>query len=135
MARRDRRLPFRHRGERAALSPWRRWWQVWMMRRWGRTPDPRMIVDFYDQFLALVSSSGLFPQPHETHREFSRLVEQSLRNVLARDGLATLPRDVTEVYCRVRFGAAEPPLAEIVRLDERLRRLADALRQRTAQGR
>jgi transglutaminase-like putative cysteine protease len=106
---------------------WGRFWRNWIARWWPGSAGTNVVVEFYERFLALVSSRGLNPRPDETQREFARTVELALVDVLAQDGLATLPRDVTELYNRVRFGGADFPAADAEQLDRRMRGLAEAL--------
>jgi transglutaminase-like putative cysteine protease len=102
-------------------------WRNWIARWWRHGAGPRVVVEFYEQFLDLVASRGLNPRPDQTPREFARTVELALVDVLSQDGLATLPWEVTELYNRVRFGGADCPAEEVRQLDRRIRGLAEAL--------
>jgi transglutaminase-like putative cysteine protease len=94
----------------------------------GRSPDPaRVVVAFYEQFEALVAVLGLYPRHDQTQREFAALVEASLAERLNRAGLTRFPTELSELFYRVRFGAAELQPVEAVEVENRLQRLKESL--------
>jgi transglutaminase-like putative cysteine protease len=94
----------------------------------GRSPDPaQVVVAFYAQFQALVAALGLLPRHDQTQREFAAEVEAALAERLSRAGLAHFPSELSELFYRVRFGAAELQPAETIEVEHRLQRLKESL--------
>jgi hypothetical protein len=102
---------------------------VWLFEKLsGRRPDPaRVVVAFYEQFQALVAARGLYLRHDQTQREFAVLVEETLAERLARSGLTHFPSELSELFYRVRFGAAELQPVETIEVENRLQRLKESL--------
>src|SRR5262249_8199277 len=109
-------------------SRWRLWWRSWLTRWCRPVLGARIVVEFYEQFLALVSLRGLRPAIDQTPRGFARAVGSELGETLEGEGLRALPVDVTGLYCRVRFGGDTLLPAEVDDLAVRMSRLAAELK-------
>jgi len=123
----------RRRGRRRGLGLRRTNWfrRAWAaLARWltGREPDSAgMIVEFYEQFLLLVSAAGFARRGDQTQREFAHQLEEALRDRLAAAQLSQFPSELAELFYRVRFGAGRLEPVEAGDIEHRLTRLASAL--------
>jgi hypothetical protein len=98
------------------------------MRLTGRVRDPEgMIVEFYEEFLSLVSAAGFARGENQTQREFAREVEEALGDRLAASELRQFPSELAELFYRVRFGEGRLEPLEVEDLEHRLVRLEGAL--------
>ena len=104
---------------------------AWLaMRVTGRGPDPAgMIVEFYEQFLALTSAAGFARRADQTQREFAWQIEKTLGHRLAAADLSRFPSELAELFYRVRFGSGRLEPIEADDIEHRLIRLEAALGQ------
>jgi hypothetical protein len=86
-----------------------------------------MIVEFYEQFLSVVSVAGFARRDDQTQREFARHLEEALRDRLATAGLSQFPGELAEFFYRVRFGEGRLEPQEAGDIEHRLSRLEAAL--------
>lgn len=124
---RRRKLAFPRRHSQASQSRWSRFWRSVFGRWWGDSQGERFIVEFYERFVAAVSTRGLAPESFQTQREFARHVELNLNGSLSQTGLAGLPAHVAELYYRVRFGGETLDPSEGELLDRRLAEFEECL--------
>jgi hypothetical protein len=98
-----------------------------LARLFGISGRPQAVVEFYEQFLAIVSKLGLRPQPHQTQREFAQDVQRSLAGALTDKELSELPCEVTDLFYRVRFGGTELAEVDLSRIEVQMQRFAETL--------
>jgi protein-glutamine gamma-glutamyltransferase len=107
------------------------WWTRVASRLFRpRGPMPTRI-EVYESFLAIASSRKLCPRVNDTQWEFAATVERNLSKLLHAAGEASLPRDITDFFCRVRFGGVPAEASETAALETRLRQLRRALEEAT----
>jgi hypothetical protein len=102
---------------------------AWLaMHLTGRAPDQvGIIVEFYEQFLSLVSAAGFARREDQTQREFAAQLEEALGQRLAKVNLTRFPSELAELFYRVRFGASRLEPLEVEEIEQRLTRLEMAL--------
>jgi transglutaminase-like putative cysteine protease len=111
-------------GSIAALA-WRRprlprLLQSWWRRRGRRAPrDP--ILQLYSRFLAELARRGLARHPSQTPHELVRLA-------IEHAGVPREGTDLTDLYCRVRYGGARATPQELERAERLLTRLTSTAR-------
>lgn len=106
------------------LAP--RVWQWWRRRR--LPPRGReKIVEFYRRLEEILARHDLRRQPGQTQREFALAAGGQLAEQPQTHGAAALPRRITEVFYRVRFGDRALDSSETLQVEQALRELSDAL--------
>ncbi len=102
---------------------------AWVVARLtGRQVDPaRIVVAFYERFLAMMTAAGFTRRNDQTQREFARDVELALCDRLASAGLGGFPTQLADLFYRVRFGDGLLQPAEAIDVEGRLTRLAASL--------
>ena len=110
---------FRHRLSRLRL-PW---------RGWKRSPLParRRWIEFYERFARLMQSRGLQREPTQTQHEFAAQAAERLAVDLRVASLHEVPRAVSDVFYRVRFGDETLSDAEATHIEALLSQLEHAL--------
>ena len=110
---------FRRRLSRLRLS-WRDW-------KHSPLPASRRWIEFYERFVRLMQSRGLQRAATQTQHEFATLAAETLVLELREARLHEVPRAVSEVFYRVRFGDETLSDAEATQIEALLSRLEHAL--------
>ena len=113
---------------------------VWFFRRrlsrlrlswrgWKRSPLPasRRWIEFYERFVRLMKSRGLQRAATQTQHEFATQAAEALVLELREANLNEVPRAVSDVFYRVRFGDETLSDAEATQIEALLSNLEHAL--------
>ena len=113
---------------------------IWIFRRrlnwlrlswhgWKRSPLPasRRWIEFYERFVRLMKSRGLQRAATQTQYEFATQAAETLVPELREAGLHEVPRAVSDVFYRVRFGNETLSDTEATQIESLLSRLEYAL--------
>ena len=98
-------------------------------RSWNRSPLPacRRWIEFYERFVRLMQSRGLQRAATQTQHEFATQAAEALALELRAASLNEVPRAVSDVFYRVRFGDETLSDAEATRIEALLSQLEHAL--------
>lgn len=93
--------------------------------RYGVTTNSqgRIIVEFYERFLALVKPLGFVPAPHQTQLEFAQQVETAWSTNQFPIELRSLAKEISLAFYRLRYGAETLTDEQESRLKSRLKEL------------
>lgn len=102
------------------------WWSRWFLVPWIRLTAPKnpqgAAVLFYNEMLSIMARFGWKKPKYLTPLEFA--AQTHMPEVLA----------VTEYYNRVRYGRDEQAALDVKRMQEMLKRVKEAVRQRRKRG-
>jgi len=104
-------------------------WLRLSWRGWKRSPLParRRWIEFYERFVRLMQSRGLLREATQTQYEFATQAAERLAVDLRTANLNEVPRVVSDVFYRVRFGDEALSDAEAAQIEALLSRLEHAL--------
>jgi protein-glutamine gamma-glutamyltransferase len=92
--------------------------------------EDRIRVEFYDRFLAILSTQGLTRRPSQTPLEFAADVETRLSSILSPSELSFLPENIATNFYRVRYGNQQLTHADLSAISTNLDRLKAAVKKR-----
>jgi protein-glutamine gamma-glutamyltransferase len=104
-------------------------WFAWLLSFLpGRKSTRRSaIIVFYQRFLEFAAQSGFQMHEGQTQLEFAEAVALAWHDKLAPARLTDFPRQLAELFYRVRFGQTFPEPHEIAELNQRFSQLAQVL--------
>jgi len=105
----------------------RRLWS-WISNSWGRSKrDRRPRVEFYRRFEKILAKHGIHRESGQTPNEFAAVVETQIAERTGDATLAEIPRQVVDLFYRVRFGGARLDSTDLQRLENGLGSLQNSL--------
>ena len=108
-------------------------WLIKRFRNWvsseanRRIHDRYRIVEFYERFCRLMQSHGLSRIPTQTQQEFAEMVTSAYTPELAAIGLAETPKQIANLFYKVRFGEHDLSEGEAKDMEDLLTKLESIL--------
>ena len=105
-----------------------RWLWSWFSSSWGKSKrDRRPRVEFYRRFEKILAKHGIQRESGQTPSEFATLAEKQIAERTDDESLAKIPRQVVDLFYRVRFGDARLDSTDLQRLENCLGSLQNSI--------
>lgn len=87
---------------------------IWKWSPISRSSSGDPAVEAYEQMLQMLTKQGLIKKPQWTAFEFVRFIEEKAKN------LAPIVKDITQTYCRARFGQQQWSIEQSHQIEHQL---------------